>query len=132
MHATKTRLLAAIAGALLGLGGIFVLAIAATLALASVIGAVAACFSVAALLLSAACFCVFVFLRPSMSTAEEVENLEDMAAEAIADLPFDALRALVDKRPLTVAAIAMFAGYSAVRDPQVISRHAERLILGLL
>ena len=31
-----------------------------------------------------------------------------------------------------VAAIEMFAGYSAVRDPQVISRHAERLIFGLL
>ncbi|WP_373004858.1 hypothetical protein [Hyphomonas sp.] len=132
MDTTKLRLFAAVAGIVFGLGGVFALAVASTLALASMMGIVGASFTVAALLLSAACACLYLFLQPQRSSSEEVDNIEDAAADALADLPFDAIKSIIEKRPLTVAALAMVAGYSLVRDPAGVARHAQRFMLGLL
>ena len=99
MDTTKLRLFAAVAGIVFGLGGVFALAVASTLALAGLMGIIGASFTVAALL---------------------------------ADLPFDAMKSIIEKRPLTVAALALIAGYSLVRDPAGAARHAQRFMLGLL
>ncbi|WP_430401595.1 hypothetical protein [Hyphomonas sp.] len=132
MDTTKLRLFAAVAGILFGLGGVFSLAVASTLALASVMGLVGAAFTVAALLLSVACLCLYLFLQPQTSSSDEVDNMEDAAADALADLPFDAIQSIIEKRPLTVAALALIAGYSFARDPAGVARHAQRFMVGLL
>jgi hypothetical protein len=124
--------MAAAAGLVFGLGGTFALCVALTLALATYLGMVGACFTVAALMLAAACACLYIFLDPGRSSADEIEDIEEATADALADLPFDALKSLVEKRPLTVAAIAMVAGYSLVRDPASVSRHIQRFMVGLI
>ena len=91
MDTTKLRLLAAVAGIVFGLGGMFALAVALALSLATVMGLVGASFTVAALLLSAACGCLYMFLQPARSSADELDDIEDATADALADLPFDAL-----------------------------------------
>lgn len=132
MDTTKLRLLAAVAGIVFGLGGVFALAVALTLALATVIGLVGACFTVAALMMSAACACLYMFLQPARSSGDELDTIEDATADALADLPFDTLKSIVEKRPLTVAALALVAGYSVARDPAGMARHAQRFMVGLL
>ena len=86
----------------------------------------------AALFLSAACICLFLFLQPNRSSADELDDIEDATADALADLPFDALKSIVEKRPLTVAALALLAGYSVVKDPAAVARHAQRFMVGLI
>jgi hypothetical protein len=132
MDTTKLRLFAAVAGIVFGLGGVFALAVALTLALATVMGLVGACFTVAALLLSAACACLYMFLQPARSSADELDDIEDATADALADLPFDALKSIVEKRPLTVTALALLAGYSVAKDPAGVARQAQRFMVGLL
>ncbi|MBU2082971.1 MAG: hypothetical protein KKB75_03955 [Alphaproteobacteria bacterium] len=132
MDTTKLRLFAAVAGIVFGLGGVFALAVALTLALAIYLGTVGATFTVAALFLSAACICLFLFLQPNRSSADELDDIEDATADALADLPFDALKSIVEKRPLTVAALALVAGYSVVKDPAAVARHAQRFMVGLI
>jgi hypothetical protein len=63
---------------------------------------------------------------------DEVDEVEDATADALADLPIDALRSFVERRPLTTTALAMVLGYSVVRDPQTAQRHAERFFMSML
>jgi hypothetical protein len=132
MDTTKLRLFAAVAGIVFGLGGVFALAVASTLALATILGLVGASFAVAAILLAVACACLYLFLQPTRSSAEEMDNIEDATADALADLPFDTLKSVIEKRPLTVAALALLAGYAVVRDPAAVARHTQRFMVGLL
>lgn len=132
MDTTKLRLFAAVAGTLFGLVGAFALAVASTLALAGIMGIVGASFTVAALLLAAACGCLYLFLQPQTSSSDEVDKMEDVAADTLGDLPFDAIQSIIEKRPLTVAALALVAGYSVARDPAGVARHAQRFMIGLL
>ena len=60
------------------------------------------------------------------------DDLEESTANALADLPFDTLKSLVQKYPVSVSAGAMLLGYTLVRDPKTATRHAQRLLLGLL
>jgi len=117
MDATKLRLFAAVAG---------------ILALASVIGLTAACFTVAAILVAIAALMLYIFLLPYRKSSEEIDDLEESTANALADLPFDTLKSLVQKYPVSVSAGAMLLGYTLVRDPKTATRHAQRLLLGLL
>jgi len=129
---TKLRLLAAAAGLLLGLGATLTLFVAATLGLAEVLGLVWSAFVVATVGLLLAGICLFFFLQPHRSMEEEVDEVEEATADALADLPFDALRSLVERRPLTSTAIALVLGYTLVRNPQAAQRQAERFIMSML
>ena len=132
MDITKLRLLAAAAGLLLGLGATLTLFVAATLGLAEVMGLVWAAFTVAMAGLLLAGICLFFFLQPYRSMEEEVDEVEEATADALADLPFDAIRSLVERRPLTTTAIALVLGYTLVRNPQAAQRQAERFIMSML
>lgn len=132
MDETKLRLFAAAAGILLGLGGVLALFVALTLWLASVMGLTAAAFTVAGIGMLLAVACLFFCLQPFRSMEQEVDEVEDVTAEALADLPIDALRSFVERRPLTTTALAMMLGYSIVRHPQTAQRHAERFFLSML
>ncbi|KCZ65377.1 MULTISPECIES: hypothetical protein [Hyphomonas] len=132
MDATKLRLFAAVAGIVSGFGGMLALSVAGVLALSSVIGLIAACFTVAALLIGIAALMLYIFLLPYRKSSEEIDDLEETTANALADLPFDTLKSLVQKYPVSVSAGAMLLGYTLVRDPKTATRHAQRLLLGLL
>ncbi len=132
MDTTKLRLFAAVAGIISGFGGMFALSVAGVLALASVIGLTAACFAVAAILIAIAATMLYIFLLPYRKSSEEIDDLEETTASALADLPFDTLKSLVQKYPVSVSAGAMLLGYTLVRDPRTATRHAQRLLLGLL
>lgn len=132
MDTAKLRLLAAVTGLLMGLGAILTLFVATTLALAQVMGLIPASFTVAAGGLVLAGLCLFFFLKPFRSIEEEVDEVEEVTAEALADLPFDAIRSIVQRRPLTATAIAMVLGYMLVRNPQAAQRQVERFILSML
>jgi hypothetical protein len=63
---------------------------------------------------------------------QEVDEVEEATADALADLPLDTLRSFVERKPLTTTAIAMALGYSVVRHPHTAQRHAERFIMSML
>ncbi|KCZ89552.1 hypothetical protein [Hyphomonas jannaschiana] len=132
MDQTKLRLFAATVGVLLGLGGVLALFVASTIALAEVMGLAAAAFTVAGVGLLLAAACLLFCLQPFRSMEDEVDEVEDATADALADLPIDALRSFVERRPLTTTALAMVLGYSVVRDPQTAQRHAERFFMSML
>ncbi|HPE46882.1 MAG TPA: hypothetical protein PLR76_00735 [Hyphomonas sp.] len=132
MDTTKLRLLAAVAGLLMGGGGVIALFVAMTLALAEVMGLIAAAFVVAGTLLVLAAACLLYFLKPYRSVETEAEQVEEATAEALADLPFDTIRTMIRRRPLTVTALALLMGYTLVRNPQAARRHAERFIMSML
>lgn len=132
MDATKLRLFAAIVGVLFGLGGTLALFVASTLALAEVIGMTAATFVVAAVALTLAAICLFIFLQPFRSVEAEVDEMEEATAEALADLPFDTVRNLIQQRPITATAIALALGYSLIRNPQAAQRQVERFFFSML
>ena len=129
---TKLRLFAAAVGVLFGLGGVLALFVGITIALAEVMGLAAAALTVAGIGLLLAAICLFFCLQPFRSMEEEVGEVEDVTADALADLPIDALRSFVERRPLTTTALAMVAGYSVIRHPQTAQRHAERFLMSML
>ena len=105
---------------------------ASTLALAEVIGVIYATFAVAAVALTLAVICLFLFLRPFRSVEAEVDDMEEATAEALADLPFDTVRNLIQQRPITATAIALALGYSLIRNPQAAQRQVERFFFSML
>ncbi|KCZ45933.1 MULTISPECIES: phage holin family protein [unclassified Hyphomonas] len=129
---TKLRLFAAAVGVLFGLGGVLALFVGITIALAEVMGLAAAALTVAGIGLLLAAIGLFFCLQPFRSMEEEVGEVEDATADALADLPIDALRSFVERRPLTTTALAMVAGYSVIRHPQTAQRHAERFLMSML
>ncbi|MEZ5987365.1 MAG: hypothetical protein R3B94_15580 [Hyphomonas sp.] len=132
MDHTKLRVMAAAFGILLGLGGTFTLFVAVTLALAEIMSLTAAAFTVAGVALVLGGVCLFIFIQPFRSIEEEVDEVEEVTAEALADLPFNTLRTFVERRPLTTTALALAFGYAIVRHPQAAQRQAERFIMSLL
>lgn len=132
MDHTKLRLIAAAAGLLLGLGGVLAMFVAATLGLAEVVGLPWAAFTVATAGLVLAGLCMFVCLEPFRSMDEEVDDVEEEVAEALADLPFDTIRTIIQRRPLTMITIALIFGYSLIRNPHAAQRQVERFILSVI
>tara|TARA_B100000767_G_scaffold73126_1_gene69816 strand:+ start:519 stop:917 length:399 start_codon:yes stop_codon:yes gene_type:complete len=129
---TKLRIFAAAVGAVLALGGVLALFVAITISLAQVMGLAAAAFTVAGVGLLLAAVCLFFCLQPFRSMEQEVDEVEEATADALADLPLDTLRSFVERKPLTTTAIAMALGYSVVRHPHTAQRHAERFIMSML
>lgn len=115
--AIKSRLIAGIAGFLLGLGGLFTLIVALVLGLAELIGLTAAAFATAALLLLVAGACLYMLVRPDRTFAAEADELKTAAAGALAEMPFETIKKLADDRPLTLVTIAMVMGYAVTRGP---------------
>lgn len=132
MDITKLRLLAAAAGLLLGLGATLALFVAATLALAEVMGLTWAAFTVAGVGLLLSGLSLFFFLQPFRSIEDEVEEVEEATAEALADLPFDTVRAIIQRRPLTTTAVALVLGYTLVKNPKAAQRQVERFLMSML
>ena len=132
MDETKLRIFAAAVGAVLALGGVLALFVAITISLAQVMGLAAAAFTVAGVGLLLAAVSLFFCLQPFRSMEQEVDEVEEATADALADLPLDTLRSFVERKPLTTTAIAMALGYSVVRHPHTAQRHAERFIMSML
>ena len=107
MDETKLRIFAAAVGAVLALGGVLALFVAITISLAQVMGLAAAAFTVAGVGLLLAAVCLFFCLQPFRSMEQEVDEVEEATADALADLPLDTLRSFVERKPLTTTAIAM-------------------------
>lgn len=128
MDAAKFRILAGIAGVLLALAGVVGLGVACVLALSLAVGPIwgSLIFGLVALLLAGAG--MYFFLLPNRPTARELDDLEEVTAKAIVDLPFATVRAMFDRQPLLAVAAAALAGYSLTRDPEEAVRHAQRLL----
>ena len=104
MDETKLRIFAAAVGAVLALGGVLALFVAITISLAQVMGLAAAAFTVAGVGLLLAAVCLFFCLQPFRSMEQEVDEVEEATADALADLPLDTLRSFVERKPLTTTA----------------------------
>lgn len=132
MDKAKLRLLAGVSGAVFGFAGILALSAAFTLILSQWMPMWAAGLTTGGVLFLVAALCVLFFLDIFKSSEEELDQFEDATADMLADLPFDTIKAIVEKRPLTTLGIAALAGYAATSDPDRAMKNAERLVLGLL
>ncbi len=116
----------------MGFAGILFVSGALAVFLASVMGWGFAILTIGALLLLGAGLGIAYFAEPFQGIDEEFQELEDAAADALEDLTFDTFKSIVDKRPLTSVSIAAIAGYSVANDPSNATKHAQRLMFGLL
>jgi hypothetical protein len=132
MDKAKLRLLAALCGGLFAFAGSVILAFAAVIVLTPVLGQAWATVAVGLVFLALACACLYYFLMPYKAAEEEVHQAEEMAALALADLPFDTVEAIIRRHPVSALTVAVAAGYIAVRDPENASRGLRRLLTGLL
>lgn len=128
MDVAKLRIIAGAGAVFFGFAGVTTLTIACVIALIPVIGLLWSTVAVASVLLFVACICVLVFLKPGKSTEEELDQFEHATADMLAELPFDTIAALVEKRPIAAATIAMAAGYFIVANPEQASKGLQKLI----
>ena len=131
MDATKLRIVAGVGAAILGIAAVGVLSAGAVFALAPTMGTAAAAGVVGAALLVLAGICLIAVARPDVTTEEEVEEIEKMTADALADLPFETVKALVEQRPVASIAVAMATGFALSRDPGGAVRHLRRALTWL-
>lgn len=132
METAKLRFFAGIGGALFGFAGLVALMIALVIGLSSVFGWAWATLIAAVLFLGAACACLFVFLQPQTTAREEIDSIGDATADVLADLPMDAIKAMVEKRPIFVTGLAAVIGYGLARDPSATGKTLQRTLLSLL
>jgi len=128
MDVAKLRIIAGAGAVFFGFAGVTTLTIACVIALIPVIGLLWSTVAVASILLFIACICIVVFLKPGKSTEEELDQFEHATADMLAELPFDTIAALVEKRPLAAATIAAAAGYFIVSNPEQASKGLQKLI----
>lgn len=128
MDVAKLRIIAGAGAVFFGFAGVTTLTVAAVIALIPLIGLLWATVSVASLFLFIACICTLVFLKPGKSTEEELDQFEHATADMLAELPFDTIAALVEKRPIAAASIALAAGYLVVSNPEQAGKGLQKLI----
>lgn len=128
MDVAKLRIIAGAGAVFFGFAGVTTLTIACVIALIPLIGLLWSTVAVASILLFIACICVVVFLKPGKSTEEELDQFEHATADMLAELPFDTIAALVEKRPIAAATIAAAAGYFIVSNPEQASKGLQKLI----
>ena len=128
MDVAKFRIIAGAGAVFFGFAGTTALTVALVVALVPVLGLLWATATVASILLAIACICVIIFLKPGKSTEEELDQFENATADMLAQLPFDTIAALVEKRPITAAAAALAAGYFIVSNPEQASKGLQKLI----
>lgn len=132
MDVAKLRFAAAAGAILFGVAGLAALSAALVLLLSTVLGPLAATATVGAIYVALAFACLYVFLMPHKPATDEIEDLEAATAEALGDLPFEAVKSIVQKRPLASMTLALAAGYSIMRDPEGAMKGAQRVVLGLI
>lgn len=132
MDTTKLRLAAGAGAAIFGVVGLSILSIAIALALQPQLGLVVSLGVVGGALFLIAVTMMFILARPDQSTEEEMEKVEELAAETLADLPFDTVKAIIEKRPMASLAIAATTGYAMSKDPERAIRNLRRVVTGLL
>jgi hypothetical protein len=132
MDPAKLRIVLAVGGTMFGFAGILVLAVASALVLQLFmpLGAAAAITGGAWLLLGGAL--IFAGAKLLKPAEKELDQLEEATADALADLPFETLKSMVEKRPLAITSLAAFVGYSMVDDPGTAGRTLQRTILGII
>lgn len=116
----------------MGFAGILFVSGSLAVFLASVLGWGFAILFVGVLLMTGACLGIAYFAEPFQDLEEEIDELEAATADALADLPFDTMKSIVDKRPLTAVSVAALIGYSAANDPSNAAKNAQRMMFGLL
>ncbi|ACT59712.1 hypothetical protein [Hirschia baltica] len=132
MDQAKKRLLAAAFGALFGFVGLCGLLAASIIALQVYVGLLPASLIVSAICLSISFGGLYLFLQPSKSSEEEMSDIEEEAADLLADLPVDAAKSMIRKHPIAMTSIAVLAGYSLVTNPSGTTRHLQRILMGLI
>ena len=131
MDKAKLRIMAGAGGALLGFAGVLFLSFSLAALVAHFFGWVIGALAVGIMLVICSLLGISYFLAPLKTAEEEIEQLEEATAEALAELPFDTVKALVDKRPLMSVSVAALIGYSVANDPKNAASHAQRLAFGL-
>lgn len=132
LDAAKLRIIVGLGGALIGFVGLCCLFAAITIALAYWLGWIEATLIVGVALLAISVACIYYCIRPQKSAVSEIENIETATAEALADLPYDAVQSMIRKRPFAAVAIAMIAGYVGVKDPDEIVKNMQRLVFAII
>ena len=133
MDPAKRRLFAGIGGALFGFTGIVALLISFSLYLTPLLGAPSAAALSGLIFLTVGAILMFVFLKPMKSAQAELDQFEDATADALADLPFDTLISMIEKRPLAMTGLAAALGYSLANDrDQIGGKALQRVVLGLI
>ena len=103
MDETKLRIIAGAGAVFFGFAGITAFSVAGVIALQAVIGLTWAVISVACAMMALCLASVVVFLRPNKSAEEELDQFEDATADLLADLPFDTIASIVERRPMAAA-----------------------------
>jgi cytochrome c biogenesis protein CcdA len=133
MDPAKRRLFAGIGGALFGFTGIFALMGALAFYLTTFMNDASA-FALSGLtfiLIGVAL--LYLFLKPTKAASKELDQLEDATADALADLPFDTLKSMVEKRPLAMTGIAALVGYTLASDKnETGTKTLQKLLFGLI
>lgn len=132
MDKAKLRLMAGVGGALLGFIGALALAAAGIIALAGLVGYGWSALIVGGILFAASFVGIMAFIAPFRETEEELSDMGDATADILADLPFDTVKAFIEKRPITALTVAVFAGYAATKDPDNAVRHAQRMVASFI
>lgn len=132
MNTGKLRVIAGACAAIFGVVGTGVLSVGLVVVFAEVIGLVAAIFTAGAILFVLAGLCLFILARPDKSAEAEISRMESLTAEALADLPFDTLKALIEKRPVASLALAATTGYGLSRNPEAAVKNFQRVVMGLI
>lgn len=128
MDAAKLRIAAGAGAVFFGLAGTTALTVAAVIALIPIIGTLWATVTVACFLLAISLICVVVFLKPGKSTEEELDQFEHATADMLAELPFDTIASLVERRPVAAASMALAAGYFIVSNPEQAAKGLQKLM----
>lgn len=132
MDAAKSRMVAAIGAGVFGTAALFLVSVAVTVALSAVMSPVWACLTLASVYATIACICAFIFLDPRATTVEEIEEIESATAAALAELPFDTIKALIEQRPIAAIVMAATAGYTISKDPDGAVMGVQRAMRSLL
>lgn len=131
MFPSKTRLSAGAAMIVFGIVGLGTLSACLTVLLEPFYGLALSLAVVGGILFAIACLCLVIALRPDNSTEDEIHRLQSLMAEALADLPLDAINILVSKHPTTCLTLAAVTGYTLSKDPEAAIRNLRKAVAGL-
>lgn len=132
MSAITVKVVAAIAGALLGLGAFWLACNALTHALTGWLGTIGGLAAASALLAAFAFLAFWILFRRSEEVATETEEAKTAAADMLAGLPGEAVMSIIRKHPVTAILAAVMIGYSLIRDPGRVMRQLQSIVIGLL
>lgn len=133
MDPAKIRLFAGVGGALFGFTGIVALMVALGLYLQPIIGGALAAVTSGAIFLVVGALLMAICLKPMKPAQKELDQFEDATADILADLPFDTIISMVEKRPLAMTGLAAAIGYQlASKDNDVGSKTLQKVMFGLI